>query len=287
MNKARFIILPVPYDVTTSYIKGTDRGPRAILDASTQLEFFDEELQSDTASKTQAHTLGVPNLGFKSRPEKFIPALERYVESLLRKLSKEQTLISLGGEHSVSYPLFKAHRETRPGDISVLHLDAHSDLRHSYNGSVYSHACVMKRIYDSKVKSIVQVGIRNLTADCAALMHTANRHPVSGTPHLSTHFAHTRPDYKKLGMEILSNLSKNVYVTIDLDVFDPSIMPALGTPEPGGLDWYQALDILRPVFQKKNVIGFDVVELCPIKGSIRSDFTAAKLIYRLMGYLGK
>lgn len=320
LDKAKFVILPVPYDVTTSYIKGTDRGPRALLDASSQIEFFDEELSSDltrvnsaetclpdrqaavanpgthrsagqsgkdTRLKNPVHTLPVPPLNFRARPEKFIPALEKYTKSLLGKLSKEQVLISLGGEHSISYPLFKAHQETRPGDISILHLDAHSDLRDSYNGSKYSHASVMKRIYNSKVKSIVQVGIRNLTADCAKLINSGIRNPASGIPVIKTFFPHTQPDYAKLGKQILSNLSQNVYVTIDLDVFDPSMMPALGTPEPGGLRWYQVLDVLRPVFQKKNVVGFDVVELCPIKGNIISDFTAAKLVYRLMGYLAK
>ncbi|HLD35983.1 MAG TPA: agmatinase [Planctomycetota bacterium] len=287
LSQARFIFLPLPYDVTTSYIKGTDRGPAALIKASAQVETFDDELQQDITNNTSIHTLNAPPINFRARPEKFIPALERYTKSLLKGLSKEQILISLGGEHSISYPLVKAHQEIRSTDISVLHLDAHSDLRDSYNGSKYSHACVMKRIYDANVRSIVQVGIRNLTADCAALIHTGIRHPVSGIPKLSTHFAHTQPNYQKLGQAILSNLSQNVYVTIDLDVFDPSMMPALGTPEPGGLNWYQVLDILRPVFQKKTVVGFDVVELCPIKGNIISDFTAAKLIYRLMGYLNK
>jgi len=279
LNRARFVVLPLPYDVTTSYIKGTARGPAAIIKASAQVETFDEELQQDTASKSGIYTLDVPPINFRARPEKLIPLLERYTKSLLKGLSKEQVLISLGGEHSLSYPIVSAYQSIYK-DLSVLHLDAHSDLRHSYNGSLYSHACVMKRIYDSKVESIVQVGIRNLTADCLKLINTR-------IPNLTTHFAHTQPDYKKLGQAILSNLSQNVYVTIDLDVFDPSLMPAVGTPEPGGLNWYQVLDVLRPVFQKKNVVGFDVVELCPIKGQIASDFTAAKLIYRLMGYLAR
>lgn len=295
LGRARFIILPLPYDVTTSYIKGTARGPTAILKASAQVETFDETLQNDTASKVQIHTLGTPKLNFRDRPEKFIPALERYTKLLLKGLSKEQILISLGGEHSISYPLVKAHKEIRSADISVLHLDAHSDLRDSYNSSIYSHACVMKQIYDSKVKNIVQVGIRNLTEACLKLirryescaMGHALKHKTQdvGYPTLKTYFAHTQPDYKKLGKTILNTLSDSVYVTIDLDVFDPSMMPGVGTPEPGGLDWYEVLNILKPVFTQKQVVGFDVVELCPVKGNIISDFTAAKLIYRLMGYL--
>ena len=313
LNKARFVILPLPYDVTTSYIKGTARGPDALLKASAQVETFDEELQNDTASKVQIHTLGTPKLNFQSKADKLIPGLGGYMKTLLGKLSPRQTLISLGGEHSLSYPIVSAYQAIYK-DLSVLHLDAHSDLRDSYGGTKYSHACVMKRIYDANVRSIVQVGIRNLTADCLKLIQRhgscamgyalkrktqdaqrspersdGREHAEGGAPGgtLSTHFAHTQPDYAKLGKSILSNLTSHVYVTIDLDVFDPSVMPAVGTPEPGGLNWYQVLDVLRPVFTSKKVVAFDVVELCPLKGSIHSDFTTAKLIYRLMGYLNK
>ncbi|MEK7309989.1 MAG: agmatinase [Planctomycetota bacterium] len=296
LDNARFVVLPLPYDVTTSYIKGTARGPKAIIDASTQVETFDDELRKETCPKNPVHTLPIPPLDFRAKADKLIPALGNYMKTLVGKLSRGQTLISLGGEHSLSYPIVSAYQGIYK-DLSVLHLDAHSDLRDSYNGSKYSHACVMKRIYDSMVNparttsrsggSIVQVGIRNLTADCLKLINTRIPHHASRIPNLTTYFAHTRPDYQKLGKSLLSNLSDHVYVTIDLDVFDPSMMPALGTPEPGGLGWYEVLDILRPVFQKKNVVGFDVVELCPIKDSIHSDFTAAKLIYRLMGYLSK
>ena len=284
LSQARFVILPLPYDVTTSYIKGTARGPKAIIDASTQLEFFDEELMKETCLNNPVHTLPVPPLNFQSKADKLIPALGGYMKTLVRKLSPRQTLISLGGEHSLSYPIVSAYQSIYK-DLSVLHLDAHSDLRDSYSGTKYSHACVMKRIYDANVRSIVQVGIRNLTADCLKLINAPRSTLNALRPTLTTHFAHTQLDYARLGKTILSNLSKNVYVTIDLDVFDPSMMPAVGTPEPGGLNWYQVLDVLRPVFQQKNVVGFDVVELCPIKGSIHSDFTAAKLVYRLMGYL--
>ncbi|MBI5778384.1 MAG: agmatinase family protein [Planctomycetes bacterium] len=301
LNQARFVVLPLPYDVTTSYIKGTARGPKAIIDASTQLEFFDEELHQESCIRNPIHTLPVPPLDFQSKADKLIPALGGYMKTLVGKLSRGQTLISLGGEHSLSYPIVNAYQSIYK-DLSVLHLDAHSDLRDSYGGTKYSHACVMKRIYDSNVKSIVQVGIRNLTADCMKLINAQSlsrqrrdstpgvyteRSECALRPKLSTHFAHTQPDYKKLGKSILSGLSDHVYVTIDLDVFDPSVMPAVGTPEPGGLNWYQVLDVLRPVFRSKKVVAFDVVELCPIKGSIHADFTAAKLIYRLIGYLVK
>lgn len=298
LNKARFVVLPLPYDITTSYIKGTARGPKAIIDASTQLEFFDEELMKETCLNNPVHTLPTPPLDFHAKADKLIPALGGYMKSLVKKLSPKQTLISLGGEHSLSYPIVSAYQAIYK-DLSVLHLDAHSDLRDTYGGTKYSHACVMKRIYDSNVRSIVQVGIRNLTAGCMELINAPRSEFIPLglrviRPTLTTHFAHFQPDYKKVGKKILNLLTKHVYVTIDLDVFDTSVMPAVGTPEPGGLNWYQVLDVLRPVFQSKKVVAFDVVELCPIKGQtcqndsvglVASDFTAAKLIYRLMGYL--
>jgi len=312
LKEAKFVILPLPYDVTTSYIKGTSRGPSAIIDASTQVETYDEELERETYppeadlpmaqgsrargrplqeetclrhgnkktapdKKYGIHTLRTPPLDFNAKPEKFIVSLNNYVKPLIKKLTPSQILISLGGEHSISYPIVKTYQEVMGTNFSVLHLDAHSDLREEYEGSIYNHACVMKRIFDLGVKSIVQIGIRNLTPDCMKLINAQRTT-------LKTFFAHKHKTYKNIVSEILNTLADNVYVTIDLDVFDPSLMPAVGTPEPGGLNWHEVLDILRPVFQKKIIIGFDVVELCPLKNSIYSDFTAAKLIYRLMGY---
>jgi agmatinase len=285
LKDARFVILPLPYDITTSYIKGTAKGPSAILKASINVETFDEEFGIDTTQDSPVHTCPAPPLDFRARPEKFIPALNKYLGALIKRLSPKQTLICLGGEHSISYPIVNAYQKTRSRNFSVLHLDAHSDLRHEYDGSIYSHACVMKRIYDAGVESIVQVGIRNLTENCLGLIKEGRKTNDKGRRKLTTYFAHEHSGYQIIGGEILDKLADDVYVTIDLDVFDPSVMPAVGTPEPGGLGWYEVLDVLRPVFRHKRIIGFDVVELCPIKGSIYSDFTAAKLIYRLMGCL--
>jgi agmatinase len=282
---AKFVILPLPYDITTSYIKGTARGPEAIIEASANVEVYDEELRQGTYVDNLIHTHHVPKLDFQAKADKFIPALNGYMKSFVKRLSKRQVLISLGGEHSLTYPIVSAFQEFRGNNFSVLHLDAHSDLRNEYNESIYSHACVMKRILDAKVKSIVQVGIRNLTPDCVNLINQRKHH--NGKTILKTYFGHLHHTYKNMTKEILNSLADDVYVTIDLDVFDPSEMPAVGTPEPGGLGWYQVLDVLRPVFQKKRVFAFDVVELCPMKHSIYSDFTAAKLIYRLMGYLSQ
>ncbi|MFA5794387.1 MAG: agmatinase [Candidatus Brocadiia bacterium] len=277
LKDARFVVLPLPYEQTTSYGKGTARGPKAILDASAQVERYDEELDKETFRRNGIITIHSKQLNFLSGPEKFIPALSAYADNLVSRLSRRQIVIGLGGEHSVTYPLVKAYRRLYP-ELSVLHFDAHSDLRDEYDGSQYSHACVMRRILGLKPTSIVQVGIRSLTPECNGLM---KRRP------LTTFKAHSECRKPNLPARVLKALkSKDVFITIDLDAFDPSVIPGVGTPEPGGLGWYQVLDILRLVCRHKNVVGLDVVELMPLKGQTVSEFTAAKLIYRLMGYLG-
>jgi agmatinase len=301
LNKARFVVLPLPYEQTTSYGKGTARGPQAIISASAQLEHYDEELDQETYSsnpdgfseqepgtgrRNGIHTTYPKGINFRSAPERFIPALAKYADKLVNKLSSQQILVGLGGEHSITYPLVKAYHKLYP-NLSVLQLDAHSDLRDEYEGSRYSHACVMRRVLELQPSSIVQIGIRSMTPECAQLVR---RKPFNAF------MAHS--DCRLPGLPLLAGLpaglpervlkalkSNDVYITIDLDAFDPSIMPGLGTPEPGGLGWYPVLDILRLVCRKKNVVGFDVMELMPVKGQIISDYTAAKLVYRMMGYL--
>ncbi|MBI4712580.1 MAG: agmatinase [Planctomycetes bacterium] len=285
LNKARFVILPLPYDQTVSYGRGTANGPQAILEASTQVELYDEELGQETCLKAPVHTIHNSGLNFAASPERFAKSLEDYAKKLLTQSAihnPQFTFVGLGGEHSVSYPLIKAYKETLYPKLSILHLDAHSDLRDEYaetnvgKGSKYSHACVMRRVLDLKPKSIVQVGIRNLTSNCVRLIKQNK---------VKTFFAHHLSRIPNLASRILDTIATNdVYLTIDLDCFDPSVVPGVGTPEPGGLGWYEVLNILRPVFRAKNVVGIDVVELAPIKGSNISEFTAAKLIYRLMGY---
>lgn len=276
LNQARFVVLPLPYEQTTSYGKGTAKGPQSIIDASAQLEHYDEELDKETYRRPGIHTIYPKGINFRSSADRFIPALAEYADVLVRKLSRKQVLVGLGGEHSVTYPLVQAYHRLY-SDLSVLQLDAHSDLRAEYEGSRYSHACVMRRILELKPASIVQVGIRSMTPECQALM----QHKP-----LTAFKAHAECRQPNLPAHILKSLkSKDVYITIDLDVFDPSIMPGVGTPEPGGLGWYPVLDILQMVCRKKNVVGFDVVELMPIKGQVISNYTAAKLVYRLMGYL--
>lgn len=243
-ENARFVVLPVPYESTTSYGKGTRNGPAAILKASAQVENFIPELGCEPYRKAGIHTL-------KSVA---VARLESRVESLLKD---NKIPVILGGEHSLTPIAVKAFAR-KYKDLSVLQLDAHADLRNSYKGRKDSHACVMRRVLE--ICPAVQVGVRSLSQE-------------------EYNFAQKTGQLKK------TRLSKNVYITIDVDVFDPSVIPATGTPEPGGMLWQEMLTILRTVCAARNVVGFDVVELAPIKGQPASDFTVAKLVYQLIGYI--
>jgi agmatinase len=268
---ARAAILPIPYDLTTSYQPGARRGPIAILEASTHLETFDEELGRETWEEVGIETLPavVPDT---AGPAATLERIERVAREVV---SSGKFLIGLGGEHSVTAPLVRAVRGKHPG-LGVLQLDAHADLRDSFEGSPHNHACVMHRVIDDGVP-IAQVGIRSLTGEERALIRELG---------ICTVFAPEAVEEPVAGWigRVLSALSEEVYVTVDLDAFDPAVMPATGTPEPGGLDWYRALCVLREVARRKKIVGFDVVELAPIPGNVAPDFLAAKLVYRLLGY---
>lgn len=272
--KSNFIILPVPYEKTTSYKKGTAKGPAAIINALNQVELYDEELMSET-HRAGIHTIPIEKvkstISFNMSPDKFCGKLSEYIKPFVRS---RQILIALGGEHSITFGLVKPYLKEYP-NLSVLHFDAHSDLRDEYDGSQYSHAAVMRRV--SELCPITQVGIRSLSEEDYKIINRGN---------INTFFAHKihKKPFGKIVNQIQKQLSKDVYLTIDLDVLDPSYMPGVGTPEPGGLSWYEILDILRPIFQNHHVVGMDVVELCPLKDNNISEFTAAKLIYRLIGY---
>lgn len=261
---AKIVIVPVPYDRTSTWIKGADKGPRAIIEASANMELYDIETDSEVFRKGIYTDKPVV---CKSGPEKLAKLVEKSVK---QHLEEGKFTVCLGGEHSVSIGSVKAHAENYK-NMCVLQLDAHSDLRDEYHGSKYNHACVMARI--KEICPIVQVGIRSMDASEKVRMDKKN-----------VFFAEDILNSRGWIEKCVRKLSKNVYITIDLDVFDPSVMPSTGTPEPGGLSWYVVLALLKKVCAKREVVGFDVVELCPNRVNKSPDFLAAKLIYKLLTY---
>ncbi len=263
---APIVLVPVPFDGTSTWVKGADAGPAAILAASYNLEFYDIETDSEVFRRGIYTTPAVA--GFDS-PEPMVTAVRERVGALLEK---DKFPVVLGGEHSVSIGAIEA-MTGRYTDLTVLQLDAHADLRDAYEGSPLNHACVMARAKERA--AIVQVGIRSMDS-CEKKNMDAGR----------VFFAHEICDGADRGWieRAVSLLSEHVYLTVDLDVFDPSIMPATGTPEPGGMGWYDVLALIRAVCRRKTLVGFDIVELCPRENLWGSDFLAAKLLYKTLTY---
>lgn len=265
LDHARVVVLPVPYDFTTSYQGGTRWGPQAILDASRNMELWDEELGA--TYRAGIHTLDELEptaLG----PEAMAERVERAVGWIL---DQGKIPAMLGGEHSLTAGAVRAARK-RHAKLSVLQIDAHADMRDRYLDSPHSHACVMRRVRE--MCPAVSVGIRSMSEEEAEYLE---RHPA---PIWSTRrFRELRGDPSP----ILEALTDEVFVTFDVDGLDPGILPATGTPEPGGLDWYEAVDLLKAVARRSRIVGFDVLELAPIPGQVASDFLVARLVYRLMG----
>ncbi len=263
-ENAGIVIIPVAYDGTSTWMKGADRGPAAIIEASANMELYDIETDSEVYKKGifTENTIG----GELSTAE----MIEAVHEAVRYHLEMNKFTVVIGGEHSVSIGSIKAHAQRYP-DLTVLQLDAHADLREEYNESKYNHACVMARTRD--LCPIVQVGIRSMDSSEKERMDES-----------SVFFAERLHNHADWFGDVVSKLSQNVYVTVDLDVFDPSIMSSTGTPEPGGLLWYDVLTLLKAVCEKRNVVGFDVVELCPDSRNKAPDFLAAKLIYKLLSY---
>ncbi|UCD48740.1 MAG: agmatinase [Phycisphaerales bacterium] len=263
-DDARIVVIPVPYDGTSTWVKGADKGPEAILEASANLEFYDIETDSEVFRQgifTDATIDAGPC------PERMVTAVEQRVS---QHLDREKFTVVIGGEHSVSVGAARAHAAHFPG-VTVLQLDAHSDLRDEYEGSRFNHACVMARI--KECCPIVQVGIRSMD--------------ISEKPSVDRDrifFAKDIVGRTEWADRAIGRLTEQVYVTIDVDVFDPAALPATGTPEPGGLLWYEVIELLRRVCCERTVVGFDVVELCPVAGNWASDFLAAKLIYQFLSY---
>ena len=267
LQTARVLILPIPYDSTTEWRSGARHGPQAIIDASQYLELYDLELDREVY-KVGIHTLPQvePIMG---SPENMISRVYQIAKKLILK---GKFLVMLGGEHSLSLGAVRAFKEAFP-KLSVLQLDAHADLRYEYLGSKYSQACVMRRVCE--LCPITQVGVRSLSREEKQFLAQNNMSPFY-MPNLESDTA---------CMEgIVNSLSTDVYVTIDADVFDPSIMPAVGTPEPGGMQWEQVLDLLRLVALRKHIVGFDLMEFCPQEGPFCCAFLLAKLAYKFIGY---
>ena len=261
---AKFAILPVPYDAISTWVKGADKGPEAFLDASFTLENYDVE------TGTEAYKHGIATLPFVTEdrtPELLCNQVQQEVTTLL---NDGKFPVTIGGNHTVSIGAIRAMAQ-KYNNLTVLQLDAHSDLRPSYEGSELNHACVMNRA--AEVAKITQVGIRS---QCVEELPFFEKDRLF--------YAHQIFDNNNWQQKAIDTLTENVYVTIDLDVFDPSVLPSTGTPEPGGLTYYQVLHFLRSVFANRNVVGFDIVELCPNPIDKASDYLAARLAYQLMTY---
>jgi len=270
LQDAMFVVVPVPYDLTSTYQPGSRKGPAAIIEASTNMELYDEELKKETYLAGIHTTLPVT---IDARGPKYIINIVR--EEIRRIVALNKIPVMLGGEHSISFGAVQAMLEKYP-QLTVLQLDAHADLRETYQNSPYNHACVAKRI--SEICSLVQVGIRSMSKEEAEFLAKSK---------IKSYGADFILKNKKWQEAVCRDLSGDVFVSIDLDVFDPAVMPATGTPEPGGLSWNDVLGLLKKVAQTCTIRGFDVVELAPLPGMVAPDFMAAKLIYRLMGYMTK
>jgi agmatinase len=266
-DDARAVVLPVPLERTTSYLQGTRNAPREILLASSQMELWDEETQTD------AHDLGIFTLPEMELPFPDVPSALAEISRVTGELADAGKFIAvLGGEHSIT-PAIVGPLAARVPGLSVLQIDAHGDLRESYMDNRHSHASAMRRVLEHA--RATQVGIRSMSKEEAAAL-----------PSLPTRvFFDFDMRQDPAWMDgVVDSLGERVYVTIDCDGFDPAIMPAVGTPEPGGLGWTEALALLRKVFARRKVVGLDIVELCPIPGLVAPNFLCARLLFKMLAY---
>jgi len=266
-ENAKYVLLAVPYDGTSTYIKGAEKGPQAIIDASDSIELYDIQTGLEAYKAgiyTDKHTYSF------IFPEKMVEEVKERVRFFLQQ---NKMIGLLGGEHSISTGAIEAFAEKYP-NLSVLQIDAHADLRDSYNGSHFNHACVMRRAQE--VANVVQVGIRNVCIE-------EKEHIIPE----NIFYAHEICGKTEWMQQSIDRLTEHVYITIDLDGFDPSIVPATGTPLPGGLLWYETVKFLELLFNSKKVVGFDVVELCPQNEDRCSDVLAAVLVYKMISWMEK
>jgi agmatinase len=264
LESSKIVLIPVPYDGTSTWQKGADKGPEAFLNASENMELYDIE------TGTEVYQQGVylaDAITENSSPEAMVDAVHQATKKYIKR---NKFVTSFGGEHSISIGTIRAFNECFD-NLTVVQLDAHADLRKEYHGSKCNHACALYEA--SQNTNLLQIGIRSMDVMETTVMDTEK-----------TYFAHEMAIDDTWMDSAIDQMTDNVFITIDLDVFDPSIMPSTGTPEPGGLLWYETLDFLKQVFAEKNVVGFDIVELCPNKIERSSDFLAAKLYYKMLSY---
>ena len=264
LDKSKIVIITVPYDGTSTWGKGADKGPEAFLEASENMELYD--IETDTEVYKQGIHL-TASITENSSPEAMVNAVYDFTK---KQIKRNKFVTLFGGEHSISIGAIRAFNESFE-NLTVLQIDAHADLRSSYEGTKYNHACAMYEA--SQNTNLVQVGIRSM--DISEKKHVNED---------NIFYAHQMATDDYWMDNVIDQLGNTVYITFDLDAFDPSILSATGTPEPGGLFWYETLDFLKQVFREKNVIGFDIVELCPNDNSKASDFLAAKLYYKMLTY---
>jgi agmatinase len=264
LSTSKIVIIPVPYDGTSTWQKGADKGPQAFLDASENMELYDIETESEVYKEGIFLADAITE---NSSPE----AMVEEVHQISKKyINRNKFVTAFGGEHSISIGTIRAFSE-RFDNLTVLHIDAHADLRKEYKGSKCNHACA---VYEANQNTnLVQVGIRSMDI---SEKRTMNRDKVFFAQDMAV-----SADWME---DVVDQLTKNVFITFDLDALDPSIMPSTGTPEPGGLLYYETLEFLKLVFDERNVVGFDMVELCPNKNEKSSDFLAAKLFYKMLSY---
>ncbi|SIQ10737.1 agmatinase [Maribacter ulvicola] len=264
LEKSKIILIPVPYDGTSTWGKGADKGPEAFLEASENMELYDIETNSEVYKQGIHLTAAITE---NSSPEAMVKEVHKITKDFIKR-NKFVTLF--GGEHSISIGSIRAFNECFD-NLTVLQIDAHADLRESYEGTKFNHACA---VYEaSQTTNLVQVGIRSMDVIEKTVMDEEK-----------TFFAQDMIADEYWSDKVIETLTENVFITLDLDAFDPSIMPSTGTPEPGGLLWYETMEFLKQVFEDKNVVGFDIVELCPNKNDKSSDFLAAKLYYKMLSY---
>jgi agmatinase len=272
-EKSRFVIQQVPYEHTSSYLQGSAKGPAAIIEASHFVEYYDEVLDAETYKLCGIATLPAMEFGSKV-DEDAIRLIEQETDKLIQD---GKFVVSVGAEHTVTNGFVRSHLK-KYQNLSVLQIDAHSDLRQSYHDNIYSHASVMARVHEMKVP-LTQIGIRAQCKEESDL--------IKSSKIIHTFYAHQIRNNPKWMEEAIATLGENVYLTIDADGFDPSVMPAVGTAEPNGLFWEETIAFLSKVIQEKNVVGFDIVEIAPKEGEILTQYNCAKLLYRLIGYVVK